>query len=30
MKCLQRLDDENFSINLPKSHSGKLEIDWLG
>ena len=30
MKCLQRLDDENFRINLPKCHFGKLEIDWLG
>ena len=30
MKCLQRFDDENLRINLPKSHFGKLEIDWLG
>ena len=30
MKCLQRLDDENLRINLPKCHFGKLEIDWLG
>ena len=30
MKCLQRLDDENFRINLPKCHFGKLETDWLG
>ena len=30
MKCLQRLDDKNLRINLPKSHFGKLEIDWLG
>ena len=30
MKCLQRLDDENFRTNLPKCHFGKLEIDWLG
>ena len=30
MKCLQRLDDENLGINLPKCHFGKLEIDWLG
>ena len=29
MKCLQRLDDENLRINLPKCHFGKLEIDWL-
>ena len=29
-KCLQRLDDENLRINLPKCHFGKLEIDWLG
>ena len=30
MKCLQRLDDKNFRINLPKCHFGKLEIDWPG
>ena len=30
MKCIQRLDDENFRINLSKCHFGKLEIDWLG
>ena len=30
MNCLKRLDDENFRINLPKCHFGKLEIDWLG
>ena len=30
MKCLQRLDDKNLRINLPKCHFGKLEIDWLG
>ena len=30
MKCLQRLDDENLKINLPKCHFGKLKIDWLG
>ena len=30
MKCLQRLDDENLRINLPKCHFRKLEIDWLG
>ena len=30
MKCLQRLDDENLRINLPKCHFGKLEINWLG
>ena len=30
MKRLQRLDDENLRINLPKCHFGKLEIDWLG
>ena len=30
MKCLKRLDDENLTINLPKCHFGKLEIDWLG
>ena len=30
MKCLQRLDDENLRINLPKCHFVKLEIDWLG
>ena len=29
MKCLQRLDDENLRIQLPKGHFGKLEIDWL-
>ena len=29
-KCLQRLDDENLRINLPKCNFGKLEIDWLG
>ena len=29
MKCLQRLDDENLRIQLPKCHFGKLEIDWL-
>ena len=27
MKCLQRLDDENLRLNLPKGHFGKLEID---
>ena len=30
MNCLQRLEDENLRINLPKCHFGKLEIDWLG
>ena len=30
MKCLQRLDDENLRIQLPKCHFGKLEIDWPG
>ena len=30
MNCLKRFDDENFRINLPKCHFGKLEIDWLG
>ena len=30
MKCLQRLDDENLRINLPKCHFGKLETNWLG
>ena len=30
IKCLQRLDEENLRINLPKCHFGKLEIDWLG
>ena len=30
IRCLQRLDDENLRINLPKCHFGKLEIDWLG
>ena len=30
MKCLQRLDDKNLRINLPKCHFGKLEINWLG
>ena len=30
MNCLKRLDDENFRINLPKCHFGKLEINWLG
>ena len=30
MKCLQRLDDENLRINLPKCHFGELKIDWLG
>ena len=30
MKCLKRPDDENFRINLPKCHFGKLEINWLG
>ena len=30
MKCFQRLDEEKFRINLPKCHSGKLEIDWFG
>ena len=30
MNCLQRLDDENLKINLPKFHFGKLENDWLG
>ena len=30
MKCLQRLDDKNLRINLPKCHFGKLKIDWLG
>ena len=30
LNCLQRLDDENLRINLPKWHFGKLEIDWLG
>ena len=30
MRCLQRLDDENFKIKLHKCHFGKLEIDWLG
>ena len=30
MKCLQRLDDKNLRINLPKCHFGKLEIDCLG
>ena len=29
MNCLQRIDDENLRINLPKCHFGKLEIDWL-
>ena len=30
MNCLERLDDENFRINLAKCHFGKSEIDWLG
>ena len=30
IKCLQRLDEENFRRNFPKCHFGKLEIDWLG
>ena len=30
VSCLRRLDGENIRINLPKSHSAKLEIDWLG
>ena len=30
MKCLQRLDDENLKINLPKCHFSKLEFDWRG
>ena len=30
LNCLQRLDDENLRISLPKCHFGKLEIDWLG
>ena len=30
MNCLKRLDDKNVRIKLPKSHFGKLEIDWLG
>ena len=30
MNCLQRLDDENLRISLPKCHFGKLEIDCLG
>ena len=29
LNCLRRLDDENLSINLPKCHFSKLEIDWL-
>ena len=30
MNFLERLDDKNLRINLPKSPFGKLEIDWLG
>ena len=30
IKSLQRLDDKNLGINLPKGRFGKLEIDWLG
>ena len=29
LNCLERLDDENLRINLPKCHFSKLEIDWL-
>ena len=30
LKCLKRLDDDNLTINFPKCHFSKLEIDWLG
>ena len=30
LNCLKRLDDKLLWINLPKCHSSKFQIDWLG
>ena len=29
-KCLKKLEDDNFRINLPKCQFGKTKIEWLG
>ena len=29
-QCLQKLDEDNLRINLPKCHFAKTEIEWLG
>ena len=29
-KCLEKLDEDNLRINLPKCRFAKTEIEWLG
>ena len=29
-RCLEKLDEDNLRINLPKCHFAKTEIEWLG